>query len=171
MQPQPSSPHRTPDGSLSAGWRDDSALPVLDVHRADPTQAFRIRVAGMEHGLVVGSVHGTLAVHANPDGSREIRCPACDDGTRLVNQEWVYSSRRVAGPALARIDDPTVGTLWFLTVAGESDEGGAHDIAGALAAPFLCLSCERGYTLPADVHIDIELGAPGSRAALIPGWL
>jgi hypothetical protein len=30
-----------------------------------------------------------------------------------------------------------------------------HDIAGALAAPFFCRTCRKGYTAPPDVHIDI----------------
>jgi hypothetical protein len=154
---QPSSPEAAA-GGLSVVRRPGTDPPVLDIHRADPTQPVRVYVAGMEAGLLIEPVYGDLTVCTRPDGSREIRCPACDRGDGLVNQEWVYSCRRIVEPTLHRVQDPDAGTLWFLDVSGDCDEDGVYDIAGALAARFFCQACERGYTMPADVHFTVEYG-------------
>jgi hypothetical protein len=152
------SPPVTAAGALSAVWRSDTEPPVLEIHRCDPTQAFRVHVAGMEADLLIEPVHGNLTVHTGTDGSREVRCPRCDSGDSLVHQEWVYSSRRITAPTLHKVEDPDAGTLWFLGVSGDAEENGVYDLAGALAARFYCMACDRGYTMPANVQFDIDWG-------------
>ncbi len=145
------SDRRIPDPVV--GWRSDIHPPILTIH---PTQTrdFIVQIIGMDGGIRVEPAQGHLAVVVESNSRRHVRCPTCHTGDGLAHQEWLYSSRPVM-PTLHRVDDPAhPKPIWFLTLAADadSDPDSAFDLTGALAAPFFCRFCARGYTLPPDVH-------------------